>query len=218
MPEPTHDPVAGQLIAGLSALGIDAADFPQQKLYSYLALLNRWNRAYNLTAVRDPDRQISHHVLDSLAILPHLHGQHCLDIGSGPGLPGLVLALARPDQHWVLLDSSAKKVRFLRQVQLELSIPNVEIVRARIESWRPAAGFDTIVVRALADLLQLYHWSAPLLATGGCLLAMKAVAAPRELAQLGSEPVTVQVHELAVPGITAPRTLVEIRRRAAAGA
>lgn len=211
MPEPDPAALGEQLTAGLSALGIDTQRFPISIVLSYLGLLGRWNRAYNLTAIRDPRAQISHHVLDSLAILPHLHGQRCLDIGSGPGLPGLVLALARPDQHWVLLDSNAKKIRFLRQAQLELPIPNVEIVRERIEAYRPARRFDTVVARALADLPQLYRWAQPLLAPGGRLLAMKAVAAERELAALGNLPADITVHELQVPGVNAPRVLIEIR-------
>lgn len=217
MPERHSGPLAETLTAGLTALGLAPEQFPVNKALTYLELLGRWNSAYSLTAIRDPATQISHHVLDSLAVLPFLHGERCLDIGTGPGLPGLMLALARPDQHWVLLDSNSKKIRFLRQVQLELQLTNVEIVRDRIESYRPAQLFDTVVARALAELPQLYRWTRPLLAAGGRLLAMKAVAAERELAALGDIPARISVHRLQVPRVDAPRVLIEIELYAKAG-
>jgi 16S rRNA (guanine527-N7)-methyltransferase len=218
VPEQYPDAVATQLAAGLAALGIAPERFPTTSILAYLELLGRWNSAYSLTAIRNPVTQVSHHVLDSLAILPYLHGNRCLDIGSGPGLPGMILALARPDQNWVLLDSNAKKIRFLRQAQLELQIPNVEIVRARIETYRPEYRFDTVVARALADLSQLFRWAEPLLARGGRLLAMKAVASERELAALGGVPAHIAVHELQVPMVNAPRVLIEIHAEAIASA
>lgn len=218
MPEQNPDAVATQLTAGLTALGIAPERFPTAAVLAYLELLVRWNSAYSLTAIRDPVTQVSHHVLDSLAVLPYLYGRRCLDIGSGPGLPGMILALARPEQHWVLLDSSAKKIRFMRQAQLELQLPNVEIVRARIEAYRPEQRFETVVARALADLPQLFRWSEPLLVPGGRLLAMKAVASERELAALGGVPAQIAVHELQVPWVEAPRVLIEVHSQTAATA
>ena len=138
------------LTQGLRALGEDPAAHPCDTYLWFLGELAKWNKAYNLTAIRDPGQMLTHHLLDSLSILPYLQGQRCLDVGTGAGLPGLILALARPDTHWTLLDSKSKKIRFLQHVLYELKPSNVELALSRVEDYRPAQSFSTIVSRAFS--------------------------------------------------------------------
>lgn len=201
------------LHSGLSALGEDPAVHLQTGYLAYLALLQRWNKTYNLSGVRDPARMLTHHVLDSLAVLPHLQGARCLDVGSGAGLPGLILALARPATHWVLLDSNGKKVRFLNQCVRELAIANVDVVQARVESYEPGLPFDTIISRAFGSLTAFYAATVRLLAPGGVLLAMKGPAPEAELEAEITDTAEVTTIPLQVPGVEGGRTLVKIKQR-----
>ncbi len=201
------------LRAGLIALGEAPDSHPSGKYLAYLALLQRWNKTYNLSGIREPGRMLTHHVLDSLAVLPHLHGSRCLDVGSGAGLPGLMLALARPATQWVLLDSNGKKVRFLNQCVRELGITNVEVVQSRAESWEPAAPFDTIVSRAFGSLADFHAATVRLLAPGGILLAMKGPAPETEIGPELTAMAEVTTIPLLVPGVEGGRTLVRIRPR-----
>ena len=205
--------LSDELHTGLTALGEDPASHPCNKYLSYLHLLQHWNRAYNLSGIRAPARMLTHHVLDSLAVLPHLHGVRCLDVGSGAGLPGLILALARPETHWVLLDSNGKKVRFLNQCVRELAIANVEVVQARVESYEPAAPFDTIISRAFGSLVEFHVATVRLLAPGGVLLAMKGPAPEAEMGPEITAKAEVTTISLRVPGVDGGRTLVRIRPR-----
>ena len=165
-------------------MAVDLDEQARERLIAYLRLLQHWNRAFNLTAVRDPLEMIYRHVLDSLAVMPYLRGRDCLDVGSGAGLPGLVLAVARPGLSWVLLDSNGKKCRFLSHVQMELGLDNVRVERSRIEDFHPGARFSTIISRALSNLAAFVAGAGHLLAPGGCLLAMKGRNPERELATL----------------------------------
>ncbi|WP_259055278.1 16S rRNA (guanine(527)-N(7))-methyltransferase RsmG [Methylohalomonas lacus] len=185
---------------------------PQAALLDYLELLVHWNQAYNLTAVRDPQAMVAYHLLDSLSLLPHLResDRRCLDIGTGAGLPGVVLALARPDQHWVLLDSNSKKTRFLQQVRMQLDLNNIEVVRERVTEYAPEALFDVVSARALAGLDKLCRWAQPLLAPGGRLLAMKAAPDAGELDSVVDLSIDYRGHELSVPGVDGPRSLIEL--------
>ncbi|MBI1731178.1 MAG: 16S rRNA (guanine(527)-N(7))-methyltransferase RsmG [Gammaproteobacteria bacterium] len=199
------------LRTGIAALGQDPASHPRDKYVSYIQLLQRWNKAYNLSGIRDPGRMLTHHVLDSLAVLPYLQGVHCLDVGSGAGLPGLILALARPGTRWVLLDSNGKKVRFLNHCLRELGVGNAEVAQARAESYRAATPFDTIISRALGSLEEFYLSAARLLADGGALLAMKGPAPAAEVTPELSVLAEVETIPLQVPGVEGGRTLVRIR-------
>jgi 16S rRNA (guanine527-N7)-methyltransferase len=190
-----------RLDAGLAGMATDLDESMRDRLIRYLGLLERWNRAYNLTAVRDPMEMVSRHLLDSLAVLPYVEGSPCLDVGSGAGLPGLVLAVARPASHWVLLDSNAKKCRFLTQARMELSLDNVRVERGRVEDFHPGTRFSTIISRALSNLAEFVAAAAHLLAPGGRLLAMKGRDPDHELSALDSYGVQAEVVPLRLPGI-----------------
>jgi len=190
-----------RLDAGLADMALDLDQDARGRLIRYVALLARWNRAYNLTAVRDPAEMVPRHILDSLTVLPHLEGRRCLDVGSGAGLPGLVLALAQPATDWLLLDSNAKKCRFLTRAKAELAIDNVRVVRSRVEDFHPQARFSTIISRALSNLAEFVAAAVHLLAPGGRLLAMKGRDPDHELPALGGLGVQAEVVPLSVPGI-----------------
>jgi len=200
------------LAAGVAALGLDRPEDLIQGLVGYLGLLQRWNRVYNLTAVRDPGEMVALHILDSLSILPWVHGPRLADVGTGPGLPGIPLALARPDLRVALVDSNLKKTRFCTEAVRVLGLAGrVEVVRARVEAWHPPQPFDTVVSRAFARLADFVAASAHLLAPGGRLLAMKGRDPGPELAALGPD-WTARVEPLTVPGLDARRHLVIIAR------
>ena len=196
---------------GLLALGVGLSDAQIEGLERYLALLEKWNRVYNLTAIREPERMVTHHLLDSLAILPHVRGPKVLDVGSGAGLPGIPLALASPALAVTLLDSSHKKAAFLQQAVAELQVANATVVTARVESWQTDARYDTIVSRAFADLGEFVSAASRLLAPGGTVAAMKGVHPHDEIERL---PAGFRVHEilkLDVPLLDAERHLVLVR-------
>jgi 16S rRNA (guanine527-N7)-methyltransferase len=200
------------LTQGLKGLDLKLPETVQQKLLDYLALLQKWNKVHNLTAVRDPVDMVTLHLLDSLAVLPHVHGTRLLDVGSGAGLPGIPLALARPDLQVTLLDSSHKKSAFQRQVKAELSIPNLEVVCSRAENYHPEQKFDTVISRAFSDLAEFVRLTGHLVAENGIWLAMKGVYPYEELAQLKTG--VPQVLPLQVPGLDSQRHLVSLKQAA----
>ena len=204
------DSLLAQLQQGVEAMGLANSDLPLQAYVSYVELLVQWNSAYNLTAVRDPEKMIAYHVLDSLSILPFIRGDQCLDIGTGAGLPGIILALAKPDIHWVLLDGNNKKTRFVQQAVMTLNITNVEVVCSRIEKYEPEARFNTIVSRAFTSLDAFYECSHHLLALEGSLMAMKGPEPENEILDLSSEDIPTKIIPLSVPGVTGGRSLVEM--------
>ncbi len=177
-------------------------------LSQYMSLLERWNRVYNLTAVRGVQDVIVRHVLDSLSIRPFLRGARLLDVGTGAGLPGLLLAIVDPHRTAVLLDSNAKKTRFCQHATTELGLENVEVVTTRCEDFVPAAAFDSIVCRALLDAAELYTISAPWLAQGGRLIHMKGRFPHAELQSLRALGAETVVEPVQVPGLDAPRHVV----------
>ncbi len=198
-----------RLAGGLRELDLALDDDQVTALLTYRDLLVKWNRAFNLTAVRDPGEMIARHLLDSLAVLPHLEAGPTLDVGTGAGLPGIPLAIARPDQAFTLLDGNGKKVRFARQARRELGLENVEVVHARVEQYRKAPS--QIISRAFAALSDMLAVTGPLIAPETRVLAMKATAVERELAELPAG-WTARVEPLAVPGLAETRVLVIIRR------
>lgn len=180
-----------------------------ERLLDYLAELSRWNRAYNLTAVRDPEEMVSRHLLDSLSILPLVHGPRVLDIGTGPGLPGVPLALARPDWQVDLLDSNGKKTRFLIQQVARLELSG-QVLQQRVEQYQPAVPYQTVVSRALAPLAQLAEWAEPLLCEDGRLVAMKSARLEQELSELPKRFNVLACEPLTVPGADGIRNAVVI--------
>jgi 16S rRNA (guanine527-N7)-methyltransferase len=218
-----------QLKAGVAALGLVLPAGAETALLAYLALLDKWNRVYNLTAVRDAERMVSHHLLDSLAAVATFDalanalstssatGQGAnlrpraisvLDVGSGGGLPGIPLAIARPELQVTLIDSIAKKTAFLLQAKAELGLANLSVVTGRVEDFRPEAGFDIVTSRAFADLKEFVTLTRHLLAPGGRWLAMKGLYPNEEVAMLPPGVKVSADHSLAVPGLEASRHLI----------
>ena len=179
-------------------------------LLNYLDLLAKWNKAYNLTAVRDIAQMVPRHLLDSLAIAPHLEGQRFIDVGTGAGLPGIPMAIMFPDREFHLLDSNGKKTRFLFQVKTALRLDNIVVHQARVETFRTAEPFEAVLSRAFASLQDMALSCRHLLAPGGCLLAMKGTDPAQEIEELNQGSVDVEVYPLVVPGLVEQRHLVKI--------
>jgi 16S rRNA (guanine527-N7)-methyltransferase len=198
---------------GAAQLGLNLTDTQIETLYNYLILLDKWNNVHNLTAIRDRSRMLSHHLLDSLSIHAYVQGPRLLDVGTGAGLPGLVLAVVFPHWHWVLLDSQAKKTRFLTQAMMELGLSNIEVVNTRAESYRPTQPFNTVVTRAVSSLADLVKLTRHLWTPSGSLLAMKADLSKAELGVLNEPDLELQVHPLQVPMLKAKRCLAVLKSR-----
>ncbi len=199
------------LARGMNESGVQLDAAACAKLLEYVALLVKWNRVYNLTSVRKPQDMLTRHILDSLVVLPHVKGPRVLDVGTGAGLPGLVLAIARPDWQVVLLDSSNKKLRFVRQSITDLALTNASVEHVRIEDYQPAALFDTIISRAFSSLDEMHKHCARLSAADGHILAMKGVYPLAEIESLSDPGVVVAAHTLTVPGLDAQRHLLQLR-------
>ncbi|MFI9651681.1 16S rRNA (guanine(527)-N(7))-methyltransferase RsmG [Guyparkeria halopsychrophila] len=206
-----------QLFDGVHRLGLSLEPDVGRRLIDYLELLARWNRAYNLTAVRDPESMVMRHLLDSLAVLPHLPAcPRLLDIGSGPGIPGMILAVCRPDSEVTLVDSNLKMTRFAMAAQRELGLGNVTVRRERVEHLDPADRFDCVISRAFSALADFVRLGAPLLADGGRLYAMKGRLDPQELDALPDGFVVTARHALDIPDLDAERHLLVVERAGAA--
>ena len=196
-----------ELQLGIARLGIELSIKAQAKLLDYLALLNKWNKVYNLTAIRDTHQMVSHHLLDSLSVLRHLWPGQWLDVGCGAGLPGVVLAIAQPDWHFTLLDSNSKKVSFVQQAIIELGLPNASVICARAEDWQPEEKFDGIISRAYTELGNFLRSTRHLMAEHGSWAAMKG-SPKQELERLPGGCRIERVIQLQVPGLHAARSLV----------
>jgi 16S rRNA (guanine527-N7)-methyltransferase len=195
---------------GLAALGLDRA--LAAPLLDYLALLLRWNRTYNLTAIRDPDEMVTRHLLDSLAMHAYVQPGALADLGTGPGLPGIPLAIVRPDLQVTLVESNGKKARFLREAVRQLKLGNARVAEARAEAVDEPGAYAQITARALDTLAGILEVGGHLLAPHGRLLAMKGMNPVEEIATLPAGWTAVAVHPLAVPGLGAERHLVEVGR------
>jgi len=204
--------VAEPLHRGILELGLEIDDDTQRKLLEYLALLVKWNKVYNLTAVRDPQQMVSNHLLDSLAVIPHLWPGRWLDVGCGAGLPGLVLAIARPDWSVTLLDSNSKKTGFVQQAIIELGLTNAAVYCARVENFQSVNKFDGIVSRAFTELGDFLRVTGHLLAPHGKWVAMKGLP-EQELASVPHDCLVERVVPLSVPGLDAARSLVIARKK-----
>jgi len=205
------DGLAKKLHDGIGQLALTLPSGSEDALLNYLSLLLKWNAAYNLTAVRDPEQMVVKHLLDSLAILPHVAGKTLIDVGTGAGLPGFVLALVRPDLQVTLLDSNGKKIRFLRQAIADLGVKNAEAVQSRVEAF--GKTFDVVSSRAFATLTDMVQGSAQLLNEGGEFLAMKGVKPVEEMAALPEGFVVREVVALQIPFLDEERHLVRLAKK-----
>jgi 16S rRNA (guanine527-N7)-methyltransferase len=198
---------------GIAAMHLDVSPAQQDKLMDYLALMFKWNAVYNLTSLRDPMQMVTHHLLDSLAAVPAFAtARNVLDVGSGGGLPGIVLAIVRPDMNVSMIDTVHKKTAFLTQVKAELGLVNVTVYTARVEQLQVSDKFDVITSRAFADLSDFVNWSCHLLADGGRYIALKGVAPKDEQERLPPEWKVAGLEPLQVPRLGAERHLVFIER------
>ncbi len=202
---------AKELTFGIAQLGLSVAPEAQQKLLQYLELLYKWNQVYNLTAIRQPEQMVSGHLLDSLAVVPHMWPGHWLDVGCGAGLPGLVLAMACPQWTFTLIDSNSKKTSFVQQAKMELELNNVSVHCGRVESWQAGVKFDGIISRAFTNTAGFVGLTRHLLAQGGGWIAMKAAPKAAELEQLPHDVSVIGVVPLEVPGVVAARCLIMLK-------
>jgi 16S rRNA (guanine527-N7)-methyltransferase len=205
--------LAGVLAAGIADMALAVTPQQQDQLMDYLGLMFKWNAVYNLTSLRDPQQMVTHHVLDSLAAVPAFAAaKNILDVGSGGGLPGIVLAIVRPDAHVSMIDTVHKKTAFLTQVKAELGLANVTVYTARVEQLQVSDKFDVITSRAFADLSDFVNWSSHLLQDGGRYIALKGVAPTDEQERLPAAWKVSGVQPLQVPRLDAERHLVFIER------
>lgn len=201
---------ADQLTAGLAAIGLHLDRDTQRRMLEYIALIEKWNRIYNLTAIREAEKMVSHHLLDSLVVARHVRAKHLLDVGSGAGLPGIPLALVDPDMQVTLLDSNHKKFAFLNQAVIELKLRNAEVRAERVESWQTQDKFDVIISRAFSDMAEFVRMTRHLLGSGGTFAAMKGLYPYAEIESLPIGCRVQQVLPLTVPGLEGARHLVLI--------
>jgi len=210
-----HDALAAVLDQGIKDMTLAVTPEQQIKLMGYLQLMNKWNGVYNLTSLRDPQQMVTHHLLDSLAAVPAFAGaRNVLDVGAGGGLPGIVLAIVRPDMKVAMIDTVHKKTAFLNQVKAELKLTNVSVHTMKVQDLTVSEPFDVITSRAFADLSDFVNWSGHLLAEGGKFIALKGVAPSEERERLPQDWKVVDLQPLWVPRLQAERHLVFIERAA----
>jgi len=200
------------LALALKKNGYDISQSSQDHFLKYLDLLQRWNKAFNLTAITDPEEMVWLHILDSLSIQPYLHGDRIIDVGTGAGLPGIPLALINPEKQFILLDSNSKKTRFLTQAKAELGLQNIEVIHSRCEDFQPDKKFTSIVSRAFSSIRVMLETTQHLLAPEGQFLAMKGVYPEEEINDIPPQFKVVGVHKLIIQGLAALRHLVCIER------
>lgn len=195
----------------LADAGISLTDHQKNQLIAYVDMLHKWNKAYNLTSVRDPNEMLVRHILDSIVVAPHLQGECFIDVGTGPGLPGIPLAIVLPQAHFTLLDSLGKRVRFLRQVQHELKLDNIAPVQSRVEEFPSEPPFDGVISRAFASLNDMVSWCHHLPGQNGRFYALKGLVPEDEIASLPAEFSVEEIVKLRVPQLDGERHLVVIK-------
>ncbi len=205
---------AEELSTGARQLGLELNGAQQEQLLAYLALLIKWNKAYNLTAVRDPDEMVSRHLLDSLSVMEFIHSPRWLDVGSGGGMPGIPLSILHPDKQVTVLDSNGKKTRFLTQVKLELKLDNLTVIHKRVEEFKPAQPFTGIISRAFSSMENFTSWTRHLGDSQTQWLAMKGLHPADELVALPADFKVDSEQALTVPGCQGQRHLLILRRTA----
>lgn len=190
---------------------LEVTDPQKQQLVQLVELLNKWNKAYNLTSVRDPAQMLVKHIMDSIVVSPYLVGERFIDVGTGPGLPGLPLAILNPDKQFVLLDSLGKRLRFIRQALLELGLKNVIIIQSRVEDYQPEDKFDVVLSRAFASLHDMLYWCKHLPHEKGYFLALKGQFPEQEITELDKQFEFIESISLQVPTLEGERCLVKIK-------
>ncbi|MDP1929853.1 MAG: 16S rRNA (guanine(527)-N(7))-methyltransferase RsmG [Gammaproteobacteria bacterium] len=208
--------IAEQLQRGLDELGLALSDRQKEQLLDYLELLRKWNKAFNLSGVKDPSAMLSRHLLDSLTLVPYMKGQRILDVGTGPGLPGIPLAICFPEKDFVLLDSNGKKTRFVFQAKVQLGLQNVDVQNQRLELYESSAPIDIIVCRAFSSLTDLVSMTHHLCnRTAGeepvTIVAMKGQYPAEDLAALPDNVVMISANNVSVPGYTGERHIIELK-------
>ncbi len=208
------NPLRVKLDALISKTSLTVTEQQREQLVGYVQLLDKWNKAYNLTSVRDPMEMLVKHILDSLVVSPHLVGERFIDVGTGPGLPGIPLAIMHPDKEFVLLDSLGKRIRFLKQVIHDLKINNVLPVQSRVEEFDPESGFDGVLSRAFASMTDMINWCQHLpKPNGGVFLALKGVRPDDEITLLPEWCSVTDIKALQVPELEGERHLVILSRK-----
>jgi len=195
-----------------SKLDFPVSQLQQAKLVDYVLLLNKWNKTYNLSAIRQPSEMLVKHIFDSIVITPFLEGNTFADVGTGPGLPGIPLAIMCPEKSFTLIDSLGKRVRFMKQAIHELKLKNAIPIQTRVEDLNPSEPFDVVLSRAFASLNDMLHWCKHLIATDGVFLALKGQLHENELNQIPAQFTLVQSTPLLIPSLTGDRHLVKIKR------
>ena len=202
-----------QLNALLQQTELTIVTDQQSQLIRYVELLNKWNKAYNLTSVRDPQQMLIKHIVDSLVVSPHLIGSRFIDVGTGPGLPGIPLAISNPDKHFYLLESLGKRIRFLTQVKSDLKLDNITLIQSRVEDYQPEEKLDGVISRAFASLNDMVNWCSHLIGENYHFFALKGVYPQEEIAALNDSVTVSAVHPLMVPGLDGERHLVVLNKQ-----
>lgn len=202
--------LSAQLEAYLAAINLPATAEQKKQLIDFVGMLNKWNKAYNLTSVRDPESMLIRHIMDSLVVSEHLQGERFIDVGTGPGLPGIPLAIMNPDKTFVLLDSLGKRIRFQKQVAFELGINNISSVESRVEAYQPEQKFDGVLSRAFASIQDMLTWCHHLPAENGLYYALKGQLNDEEMRQIPAGFIVKDIIELKVPKLDEQRHLLKI--------
>lgn len=197
---------------GLSTMDLTLTREQQQKLIDYVARIHKWNKAFNLTSVRDPEQMMVKHILDSLAVAPHIDGENLIDVGTGPGLPGIPLSIVYPEKHFTLLDSLGKRVRFMKQCAFEMKLDNITPIQCRVEAHQPEQYYDAVLSRAFASLKDMLHWCQHLVDSEGMFLALKGQYPAEEIAELGDNFAVTHSVKLTVPGLEGERHLLTVQK------
>lgn len=197
---------------GLSAMDLSLTSEQQQKLIDYVERIHKWNKAFNLTSVRDPEQMMVKHILDSLAVAPHIDAANLIDVGTGPGLPGIPLSIVYPEKHFTLLDSLGKRVRFMKQCAFEMKLENITPIQSRVEAHQPGQYYDAVLSRAFASLKDMLHWCQHLVDSEGKFLALKGQYPAEEIAELGDNFAVTHSVKLTVPGLEGERHLLTVQK------
>lgn len=205
--------LSAQLDEYLAEMNLSATAEQKKQLVGFVEMLNKWNKAYNLTSIRDPQQMLIRHIMDSLAVSKHLVGERFIDVGTGPGLPWIPLAIMNPERSFVLLDSLGKRIRFQKQVQHELGIHNISSVESRVEAFEPEVKFDGVLSRAFASIEDMLHWCHHLPSETGCYYALKGLLADNEMANIPQGFEVTDIIELQVPRLDEQRHLLRVIKK-----